>query len=141
GSASSPHKVTNRTPLQLPYPFSDATPRSGIAKVALYFIWPADTRYNLPSSPTRRSSDLGNFGYTATEGEGTYSFYTLATDKAANTQSPTRSHDFQDQIPYDTTAPVTSDDAPGGWQNHAVTVTLSPTDSGPAGGVSGGDKT
>src|SRR5205807_6849813 len=42
---------------------------------------------------------------------------------------------------YDTTAPVTSNDAPGGWQNHAVTVTLSPTDSGPAGGVSGVDKT
>src|SRR5207302_7379530 len=38
-------------------------------------------------------------------------------------------------------APVTTDNAPGGWQNHDVTVTLSPTDSGPAGGVSGVDKT
>ena len=29
----------------------------------------------------------------------------------------------------DTTAPVTTDDAPAGWVNHAVTVTLTPTDN------------
>src|SRR5207249_9823024 len=73
--------------------------------------------------------------------EGTYKFFTLATDKAGNAESAPSLPDFQVQVLYDTTAPLTSDDAPGGWQNHDVTVTLSPTDSGPAGGVSGVDKT
>src|SRR5439155_14493398 len=70
----------------------------------------------------------------------TYIFSTKPSDTAGNTESAPSSPDFQLQVLYDTTAPVTTDDAPSGWRNSAVTVTLSPTDSGPAGGVSGVDK-
>src|SRR5437588_245887 len=61
---------------------------------------PAADASGLDSFPTRRSSDLdgsfsrvatdstpsasGSFNYSATEGDGTYRFYTVAYDKAGN---------------------------------------------------------
>src|SRR5205085_12699668 len=68
-------------------------------------------------------------------GEGTYSFYTKAYDTAGNAESIPASPDAQVQVNYDTTAPTTTDNAPGGWQNSQVTVTLSASDTSGGSGV------
>src|SRR5205823_13381864 len=120
----------------IPCPGTANRPRSAIASVVLSFGGPLDP----PSFPTRRSSDLGNasgsFSYTPA-GEGTYSFYTLATDKAGNAESPPSSADVQVTVLYDPTTPRTTANPHRGSQDDDVTDTTSPTDSGPAGGVPG----
>src|SRR5439155_8328213 len=63
---------------------------------------------------------------TAGSGDGTYALRVIATDVAGNqTVSAAVAG-----IVVDNTAPSTTDNAPAGWQNSAVTVTLSPTDAG-----------
>jgi hypothetical protein len=66
--------------------------------------------------------------------EGTWYFHVCAVDVNGN-PGPTTTR----QVLIDTTPPVTTDNAPSGWQNHAVTVTLTPTDasSGMVGGQAG----
>src|SRR5204863_195021 len=138
-SASGPNQVTNSSPFTINYSASDAAPSSSLDKVELWVKGPSASVYSLADTDTSPDTSQ-SFSY-APAGEGTYSFYTRAFDKAGNAEVPPGAPDAQVTVLCDTTAPVTSNDAPGGWQNHDVTVTLSPTDSGPAGGVSGVDKT
>ncbi len=63
---------------------------------------------------------------TASTGDGTYSLRVLATDVAGNQLLSTPVNN----IVVDNTAPTTTDNAPAGWQNAAVNVTLSPSDGG-----------
>src|SRR5205823_1394508 len=59
---------------------------SGLDKVELYVDTPAAGGYALAltdSSPTAS----GSFSYTATDGDGNYSFYTVAYDKAGNVEA------------------------------------------------------
>ena len=57
--------------------------------------------------------------------EGVWYFHVSAVDVGGNS-GPTATR----QVIIDTTPPVTTDNAPTGWQNHTVTVTLTPNDSG-----------
>src|SRR5207244_576116 len=98
-----------------------------------------DTSYSLAAPADTSGAASGNFGYTATEGEGTYSFYTLATDKAANTESPPSSPDFQVQVLYDTTAPVAVFDSTPNNPTNSTTANFSFHGTDPnSGGVSSG---
>ena len=57
--------------------------------------------------------------------DGAYDLRAVARDRAGNQTASTLAGRL-----VDNTAPVTSDDAPSGWSNQAVTVSLSATDSG-----------
>jgi hypothetical protein len=57
--------------------------------------------------------------------QGVWYFHVCAIDVDGN-PGPTSTR----QVIVDTTPPVTTDNAPAGWQNHPVTVTLTPSDSG-----------
>src|SRR5205814_3385839 len=72
----------------------------------------------------------GSFSYTASEGQGTYSFYTRATDTAGNLEAAPVSPDFQVQVLYDTTAPVTTDDRSEERRGGNDERTHSPSDTG-----------
>ena len=59
---------------------------SGLAEVDLYAKGPADSSYTkVASDPSGNGS--GTFTYTASEGNGTYAFYTRASDKAGNEEA------------------------------------------------------
>ncbi len=57
--------------------------------------------------------------------QGTWYFHVCAIDVNGN-PGPTSTR----EVIVDTTPPVTTDNAPSGWQAHNVTVTLTPTDTG-----------
>jgi large repetitive protein len=61
----------------------------------------------------------------STEGSGLTASESVS-DRAGNTTSATSSP----AVKIDTTEPLTVVSAPGGWSNHAVTLTLTPSDSG-----------
>src|SRR5207237_2150573 len=86
-----------------------------------------------------------SFSYTAA-GEGTYSFYTRAYDKAGNAETAPVSPDYQVTVLYDTTAPTTAiafspaaPDGSNGWYSSTPSFTLSASDGGSD--PSGVDKT
>lgn len=56
-------------------------------------------------------------------GAGVHTITYWSVDNAGNVETATTK-----TVEIDETAPVTTDNAPSGWQNHDVTVTLSPTD-------------
>ena len=128
--------VTNSSPFTISYSASDpGSDRSGLDKVELFVKRPGDSSYSL-SATDSSGGGSGSFSYSPAAGEGTYSFYTRAADKAGNLEVPPGAPDAQVQVLLDTTPPSTGDNAPSAWQNSAVTVTLTAGD-GPAGSASG----
>jgi hypothetical protein len=116
------------------YHASDAA--SGLATVQLYAKGPSDSSYGPVGSPsTPDGSGNGSFTYTPSQGDGTYRFYTRASDNAGTVEDAPVDTDTvtivaDDQTLRDTAAPTTADDYDGGWHNSDVTVTLTPTDPG-----------
>src|SRR5205085_2688749 len=93
------------------YSASDAAPSSGLDKVELWVKLPAGSSYSLAATDSTPAASGHSFSYTAA-GEGTYSFYTRAYDKAGNAETAPVSPDYQVTVLYDTTAPtVTIDQA------------------------------
>ena len=84
----------------------------------------AGTWYSIDGGPYTAGSSV-----LFTDGTHTLTYYSR--DAAGNVEQP-----HSTTVGVDTTPPVTTDDAPSGWQNGPVTVTLTPTDSGS--GTSGG---
>src|SRR5207302_6329505 len=84
-AATRGHQLTNASPFTIPYSVSDQSPSSAIAKVELYVKGPLDAVYSLAAPADTSGNASGSFSYTPA-GEGTYSFYTLATDKAGNAE-------------------------------------------------------
>ncbi len=84
----------------------------------------AGTWYSIDGGPYTAGSSV-----LFTDGTHTLTYYSR--DAAGNVEQP-----HSTTVGVDTTPPVTTDNAPSGWQNGAVTVTLTPTDSGS--GTSGG---
>jgi hypothetical protein len=77
--AASP-AVANVTALEVTYTASDA---NGLAAVELWVEKPGDAGYTLAQTDTSPAA-IGSFPYSAAAGDGTYSFYTRALDKAGN---------------------------------------------------------
>jgi len=101
-NASSP-QYSNSSNVTISYTASDSG--SGLAKVDLYAKGPTDSGYARVASDSSGSGS-GSFSYTATEDNGSYSFYTIATDRAGNTQ-PTPSSPNTSTL-VDVTAPTSS---------------------------------
>lgn len=74
-----------------------------------------------PTTVTSRSASV-----TSTLADGTWYFNLHATDASGNWSTPVNRGPFL----IDTTAPVTTDDAPTGWSPGDVSVVLTPTDAG-----------
>ena len=79
------------------------------------------------------SVDGGSYaaGSSVTLGNGSHTLSYYSRDAAGNAESTKTV-----SVKVDTAAPTTTDDAPDGWQDNKVTVTLKPTDAGS--GMSGG---
>ena len=82
------------------------------------------TEYKLDSAPTW-STYSAPVEITA---DGDHTLTYRSRDNAGNTEDEATVH-----VRVDTTEPVTTDDAPSGWHDHAVTVTLTATDTGGSG--------
>jgi CRISPR/Cas system type I-B associated protein Csh2 (Cas7 group RAMP superfamily) len=83
----SPH-FTAATTIAVGYTDSDPLANnsaSGVARVDLFARGPADSAYAQVDTVANPGA-TGSFTYTATEGDGNYSFYTVATDNAGNVQ-------------------------------------------------------
>jgi hypothetical protein len=136
--ASSPLYSASST-LTVSYAAADNQGGSGLARVDLYVLGPADSNYTKVASDSAPSGS-GSFTYTAAEGEGAYSFYTIATDSAGNAEpkpddgDPTTPADSTTR--YDITAPASQASSPtyANTPAFAVSYTASDTNSGLANG-------
>jgi Concanavalin A-like lectin/glucanases superfamily/Bacterial Ig domain/Fibronectin type III domain len=106
--ASSP--VFSSSPsFSVAYTAADPAGGSGLTEVDLYAKAPGDTAYNKVAA-TVGSAGSGSFTYTATGGDGTYGFYTLASDNAGNTQAAPAG--AQTTTILDSTAPSSTASSP-----------------------------
>jgi hypothetical protein len=85
-SASSP-PFNGSSTITVQYTASDPSPSSGLDKVELWAKGPNDTAYSKAATDDAPGSS-GSFSYDASEGQGSYSFYTRALDKAGNYEDP-----------------------------------------------------
>src|SRR5205085_3961123 len=108
-SAASVLSLSSSNSISVPYVASDNPGGSGVAEIDLYVQGPTDSTYSKVASDTSGSGS-GSFPYTASEGDGTYGFYTLATDKAGNVQAAPAT--AQSSTLLDTTAPTAKASAP-----------------------------
>lgn len=109
---------------------------SGFENIEIYYRHGTAGTYSLyttPENPNGKwtvTSIVFSFNRVG-DAEGTYQFYSVATDRAGNVE--TAPSTFDTSIVYDHTAPITmaslSDDPAPTWHNHDVTVSLSSGDS------------
>jgi hypothetical protein len=87
-AASSVANITSGTTFTVPYTSGDAAPSSTLDKVELYVDDPAAGGFALVSgvTDTTPSASGESFSYTGATQDGTYGFYTRATDKAGNVE-------------------------------------------------------
>src|SRR5205814_4536031 len=100
-NANSP-AYSQTTTFSVGYTASDTG--SGVAKVDLWAKGPTDFIYNKVATDNAPGSS-GSFTYLAAEGDGNYSFYTVATDKAGNTELPPTTPGTADSTTLVDTAP------------------------------------
>ncbi len=129
-SAASAPAVSNSQALTVGYAAADAT--SGVARVDLYAQAPEQSGYSLVASDTSGSSS-GSFSYTASAGDGSYNFYTLATDIAGNVQAAPASPDATTQL--DTVAPSSSASAPAISGSTSLAISYTAADNGGGSGL------
>jgi len=129
-SASSP-SLTNSSSISVSYTASDGS-GSGVARVDLYAQAPGQSGYTEVASDTS-GSGAGSFTYTASAGDGTYSFYTLATDKAGNAQATPSSAQTTTQL--DTTAPSSNASSPSSTTSSTWSVSYSASDNAGGSGL------
>ena len=111
---------------------TDSQGGGGIKEVDLYAKAPGQTSYTKVASNTTGSSS-GSFTYTASAGDGPYSFYTLSSDNAGN--SETAPNNPQATTLLDTTAPTSTATAPTYTTTATWTVTYSAADSSGGSGL------
>src|SRR5205085_9075252 len=88
------------SPVRVDYTAADTG--SGLAKVELYVKGPTDTGFTKAATDASPAAS-DHFDYGVTEGNGVYSFYTLAYDTAGNTEAAPVSADSATTV--DATAP------------------------------------
>src|SRR5207248_2921327 len=86
--------LSNSTTISVDYSASDAAPCSGLDKVDLYAKAPGDSGYAKVATDSSPGGS-GSFSYSATAGDGSYRFYTVATDKAGNAEASPSSADAE----------------------------------------------
>src|SRR5207253_5201053 len=93
---------------------------SGLAFVDLYAKGPSDSSYSLVATDSTPATP--SFSYTASEGDGNYSFYTRAQDKAGNYEAaPATPPDTSTLV--DTATPTSSATSPQYSTTNGFTVT------------------
>jgi chitinase len=126
-SASAPAR-SRTTTLSVDYATSDEG--TGLAQIDLYARAPGQSAYTKVAGRSG-SPTSGSFTYTAAAGDGTYRFYTIATDAAGHVETAPGAPDAT--IDVDTGVPASSASAPA--TSYAVTVPVSWTASDPGGGT------
>ncbi len=124
-SASAPSQTTSSS-WSVAYTASDNQGGSGLAEVDLYAKAPGQTSYTKVASDTSGHSS-GNFSYTATAGDGTYSFYTVATDATGNSETSPANPDTTTVL--DTTAPSSSASSPSQTKSSSWSVAYTASDN------------
>ncbi|MCA1706325.1 MAG: right-handed parallel beta-helix repeat-containing protein [Actinobacteria bacterium] len=133
-SASSPATST-ATGFSVSYSASETGAGSGLTKVDLYAKGPGETSYSKVATDSSPSSS-GSFSYNADKGLGTYSFYTVATDKAGNAEAaPDRADSSTDLIAPDTTPPMSSASAPSSASTNSFSVSYTALDEAGGSGL------
>jgi len=120
-SAANCCQLTNQRQVKITFDACDAT--SGLARVDLHYSY-EDSRF----APTGHSSDStsGSFEFDLKGADGTYSFYTIATDNAGLSQeAPAEAHC---SVLLDTTPPISSCESPGSTQNPSVEISFAASD-------------
>ena len=108
-TASSP-VMTNQTTFAISYTAAGSPGGPPLAQVALYAQAPGQTGYTKVATNSSGSGS-GSFSYTATAGDGSYGFYTIATDNAGNAQATPAG--AQATTVLDTAAPSSTASSPG----------------------------
>src|SRR5207244_1100135 len=120
------------TTIAVDYTASDAAPSSGLDKVDLYAKAPGDSSYAKVATDSSPASS-GTFSYDAAAGDGTYRFYTVATDKAGNAEASPSSADTETLL--DTANPSSSASSPALAKTTTVAVDYSASDAAPSSGL------
>ena len=129
---TAPSPYSNTRALTLNYTASDGAEGSGVTQIELFVKGPGDTTYS-PAATQSIPASSGSFTYTAA-GDGSYSFYTRATDAAGNTEAAKSTPDAS--VIVDTVAPTAIAFPPSGQSTNsttnatAFTVLFSASDSG-----------
>ncbi len=130
-SASSP-AYSKTTTFTVSYTANDSG--SGLAEVDIYAEGPTDSGYSLADSFTGASLTTGSFSYSASEGDGNYSFYSIATDNAGNAQTTPGNPDTTTLLDtaglLDTAAPTSSASSPAYSKTTTFTVSYTANDPG-----------
>jgi hypothetical protein len=134
-SASAP-AIAVSAPITVSYTASDGG--SGLASVELYVKKPGDSDYSKVASDSSPSAS-GSFSYTPDGGNGSYSFYTRASDRAGNTEaapsSPDATTNYTGDVAPDTTAPQSSASAPSTTTWAPITVSYTASDNSGGSGL------
>src|SRR5205823_2413147 len=104
-SSRSEERRSGSTTIAVDYTASDTTPSSGLDKVELYAKAPGDSSYAKVATDSSPGGS-GSFSYSTTAGDGSYRFYTVATDKAGNAETAPSSADTETLL--DTANPSSS---------------------------------
>src|SRR5205085_11235125 len=118
-----PHRSPTRPPVPINFPATIPRPPPSTLFPYTTLFRSSDLGYGLADTDTSPDTTQ-SFSYAAAQGEGTYSFYTRAFDKAGDRKSTPLAPSHRQTAHSDTTATETTDNAPAGWQNSDVTVTL-----------------
>ncbi|MFL5828978.1 MAG: polysaccharide deacetylase family protein, partial [Solirubrobacteraceae bacterium] len=130
-SASAP-ATSSTTALSIAFNASDGNGGSGLAKVDLYAKGAGATGYSKVASDTSGSA-TGTFNYTASAGDGNYSFYTVASDKAGNDEAAHATADATTLL--DTAAPTSSASSPAGSRSASLAVPFTASDGNGGSGL------
>src|SRR3954447_11409657 len=124
-SSSSPASARS-TGITVSYTASDGT-GAGLAGVDLYAKGPADIGYAKVATDSKPGAS-GSFAFTATKGDGRYSFYTVATDKLGNVEAAPSTADSSTAV--DTVPPSSSGNSPQYSTSNRFQVTYAASDLG-----------
>src|SRR5205823_2313526 len=134
-TATSPQYSTS-TAITISYTASDPGPNaSGLDKVELWVRTPGASAYGKAMTDTAPAVD-GSFAYTAAAGDGSYSFYTVSSDKAGNVEKAPAAADTSTFV--DTALPTSSASSP--HYPSSAPFTASYTASDPGANASGLDR-
>ena len=123
-SATSPAYSTS-TAMTVSYTASD-TDGSGLATVELWAKAPTASVYTKAKTDVAPGA-AGSFSYTASGGDGSYRFYTVATDKAGNRETTSTP---QTTTLLDTIAPVSAATSPAYRTTTSISVSYTASDAG-----------